>query len=200
MIEHFEAIHYTCEAEGKLKVKENTADKATNTTTTIQTPPQASTSSSHQFTDTDMGHSLGYLFHILQAHCSCSQQPTPPDQWDISMGMPTFVDDSNNNNDDDDNNKDNDSDKENWLQPSSKWLQPPHTPLYGNNMHPPVWPLHSGKHPGHSWEVNSWGTTYYYRLLICNPVTVCKSNTVTIGGEKRMYTRVLRLETIYYKI
>jgi hypothetical protein len=39
VIEHFEAIHCTRETEGKLKVQENTADKVTNTTTTIQTPP-----------------------------------------------------------------------------------------------------------------------------------------------------------------
>jgi hypothetical protein len=78
-IEHFEAIHCIREAEGKLKVQENTADKVTNTTTTIQTPPQASTSASHQFTDTDMGRSLGYLFHILHAHHTHSQQLTPSD-------------------------------------------------------------------------------------------------------------------------
>jgi hypothetical protein len=96
-----------------LKVQENTANKATNTTTIIQTPPQASTSTSRQFTNTDMGYSLGYLFHILHAHHTCSQQPTPPDQWDISMGMPTFVDSDSNDDDDDDNNKDKDSDKEN---------------------------------------------------------------------------------------
>jgi hypothetical protein len=39
MIKHFEAIHCIQEAERKLKVKENTTDKATNTTTIIQTPP-----------------------------------------------------------------------------------------------------------------------------------------------------------------
>jgi hypothetical protein len=88
-------------------------------------------SASRQFTNTDMGHSLGYLFHILHTHHTHSQQPTLSDQWDISMGTPTFVDsDSNNNNDDDNNkdnnsdndnddnnNKDNNSDKENWPEP-----------------------------------------------------------------------------------
>jgi hypothetical protein len=143
-IKHFKAIHCAREAEGKLKVQKNTTNKVTNTTTTIQTPPQASMSTSHQFTDMDMGRSLGYLFHILHAHHTRSQQPTPPDQWDISMGMPTFVNsDSDNDNDDDNNNKDNDSDKENWL-------EPPRTPPQGDDMHPPTWPLHSGKHPGHS--------------------------------------------------
>jgi hypothetical protein len=147
-IEYFKAIHYAQEAEGKLKVQESTANKVTNTTTTIQTPPQASTSTSRQFTNMDMGRSLGYLFQILHAHHICSQQPTPSDQWDISMGMPTFVNNSDNNNNDDDNNKDNNSDKENWP-------EPPHTPPHGDDMHPPAWPSHSDKHLGHGWEVNS---------------------------------------------
>jgi hypothetical protein len=96
----------------------------------------------------DMSRSLGYLFHILHTHHTHSQQPTPLDQWDISMGMPTFVDSDSNDNDDDDNNKDNDSNKENWP-------KPPRTPPHGDDMHPLVWPSHSGEHPGHGWEVNS---------------------------------------------
>jgi hypothetical protein len=99
------------------------------------------------------------------------------------MGMPTFVDsDSNNdNNNDDDNDKNNNSNKENWP-------EPPTTPAHGDNMHPPAWPLHSGKHPGHGWEVNSWGTTHYYCLLICNPITgyyiVAPYVTYSINWEK----------------
>jgi hypothetical protein len=62
-----------------------------------------------------MGRSLGYLFNILHAHhTQAQQQSMPPDQWDISMGMPTFVD-SDSDDDDDDNDKDDNSDKENWL-------------------------------------------------------------------------------------
>jgi hypothetical protein len=88
---------------------------------------------SRQFTNMDMGHSLGYLFQILHTHHIHPQQLTSPDQWDISMGMPTFVDsNSDNDNDNDDNNKDNNSDKENWL-------EPPSTPTQGDDMHPPVW-------------------------------------------------------------
>jgi hypothetical protein len=161
-IEHFEAIHCAQKAKRKLKVQENTTDKATNTTTTIPTTSQASTSTSCQFTNMDMGHSLGYLFHILQAYHTHSQQLTPSDQWDISMGMPTFV--NSDSDDDDEDDKDNDSNKENWL-------EPPHTPPHGDDMHPPIWPSHSDEHLGHGWEVNSWGTTHYYRLLICNPIT-----------------------------
>jgi hypothetical protein len=105
----------------------------------------------------------------------------PPNQWDISMGMPTFVDSDSNDDNDDDNNKDNDSDKENWP-------EPPHTPLHGDDMHPPVWPSHSGKHPGHGWEVNSWGTTHYYCLLIRNLITgyyiVALYVTYSINREK----------------
>jgi hypothetical protein len=155
-IKHFEAIHCAQETEGKLKVKENTANKMTNTTTTIQTPPQANTSTSHRFTNTDMGCSLGYLFNILHAHhTQAQQQSMPPNQWDVSMGTPTFVDSNSDDNDDDDNDKDNNSNKENWL-------APPTTPTHGDDMHPPAWPLHSGEHLEHGWEVNSWGTTHYY--------------------------------------
>jgi hypothetical protein len=97
------------------------------------------------------------------------------------MGMPTFVDSDSDNNDDDDNDKDNNSDKENWP-------EPPTTPVYGDNMHPPVWPSHSSEHPGHGWEVNSWGTTHYYRLLIHNPITgyyiVAPYVTYSINQEK----------------
>jgi hypothetical protein len=92
------------------------------------------------------------------------------------MGMLTFV-----NSDSDNNNNDDDSDKENWL-------EPPTTPVHGDDMHPPAWPLHSGEHPGHSWEVNSWGTTHYYCLLICNPITsyyiVAPYVTYSINWEK----------------
>jgi hypothetical protein len=98
------------------------------------------------------------------------------------MGTPTFVDsDSNDNDNDDDNDKDNDSNKENWP-------EPPSTPVYGDDMHPPAWPLHSGKHLGHGWEVNSWGTTHYYRFLIRNPITsyyiVAPYVTYSINREK----------------
>jgi hypothetical protein len=67
-VEHFEAIHCARETEGKLKVKENTAEKATNTTTTIPANLQANTSTSPRFTDSDVGRSLGYLFNILHTH------------------------------------------------------------------------------------------------------------------------------------
>jgi hypothetical protein len=54
--------------------------------------------------------------------------------------------------------------------------------------HSPAWPLHSGEHPGHGWEVNSWGTTHYYRLLIHNPITgyyiVAPYVTYSINQEK----------------
>jgi hypothetical protein len=97
------------------------------------------------------------------------------------MGTPTFVNSNSNDNNDDDNNKDNDSDKENWL-------EPPRTPPHGDNMHPPAWPSHSGEHPGHGWEVNSWGTTHYYCLLIHNPITsyyiVAPYVTYLINQEK----------------
>jgi hypothetical protein len=176
VIEHFEAIHCAREIEGKLKVKENIADKATNTTITIPATSQANTSTSPQFTDSDVGHSLGYLFNILHTHHTQGSQPcTSPNQWDISMGTPTSAD-SNNNDDEDD-----DSDKENWP-------IPPLTPAQGDDMHPPAWPLHSGEHPGHGWEVNSWGTTHYYHLLICNPITgyyiVAPYVTYSINQEK----------------
>jgi hypothetical protein len=137
-------------------------------------------STSCQFTNTDVGYSLGYLFHILHAHYTQAQQLTPSDQWDISMGTPTFVD-SDSDDDNDDNDKDNDSDKENWP-------EPPSTPVQGDNMHPPVWPSYSGEHPGHSWEVNSWSTTHYYHLLIHNPITsyyiVASYITYSINREK----------------
>jgi hypothetical protein len=180
-IEHFEAIHCAQKTEGKLKVKENTADKATNTTTTIQTPPQANMSTSPQFTDMDMGHSLGYLFNILHTHHTQAQQLfMSPNQWDVSMGMPTFVDSNSNDNDNNDN-KDNNSDKENWP-------EPPITPVHGDDMHPSVWPSHSGEHPGHGWEVNSWGTIHYYHLLIRNLITgyyiVAPYITYLINWEK----------------
>jgi hypothetical protein len=175
-IEHFKAIHCARETEGKLKVKENIADKATNTTTTIPATSQANTSVSPRFTDSDVGCSLGYLFNILHTHHTQGSQPcTSPNQWDISMGTPTSA----NSNDDDD--EDDDSDKENWP-------VPPLTPTQGDDMHPPVWPSHSGEHPGHGWEVNSWGTTHYYRLLICNPITgyyiVAPYVTYLINQEK----------------
>jgi hypothetical protein len=181
-IKHFEAIHCARETEGKLKVKENTAEKATNTTTTIPANSQANTSASPRFTNLDMGHSLGYLFNILHTHHTQAQQPsTSPNQWDISMGTPTFADSDSDDDDDDDNNKDNDSDKENWP-------QPPLTPMHGDDMHPPAWPSHSGEHPGHGWEVNSWGTTHYYHLLIHNLITsyyiVVPYVTYSINWEK----------------
>jgi hypothetical protein len=93
------------------------------------------------------------------------------------MGTPTFV---NSDSDDDDDDNDN-SDKENWP-------EPPTTPVYGDDMHPPAWPSHSGKHPEHGWEVNSWGTTHYYHLLIRNPITgyyiVAPYITYLINREK----------------
>jgi hypothetical protein len=67
-IEHFEAIHYAQETEGKLEVPENAAAKAKNTTTTILAASQANTSTSPRFTDSDVGRSLGYLFNILHTH------------------------------------------------------------------------------------------------------------------------------------
>jgi hypothetical protein len=174
-IEHFEAIHCTRETEGKLEVQENAAAKATNTTTTIPANSQANTSVSPRFTDSDVGCSLGYLFNILHTHHTQGSQPcTSPNQWDISMGTPTSADT-------DDNDDNDDSDKENWP-------QPPLTPVHGNDMHPPAWPSHSGEHLGHGWEVNSWGTTHYYRLLICNPITsyyiVAPYVTYSINREK----------------
>jgi hypothetical protein len=55
-------------------------------------------------------------------------------------------------------------------------------------MHPLAWPSHSGEHPRHGWEVNSWGTTHYYRLLICNLITsyyiVAPYVTYSINREK----------------
>jgi hypothetical protein len=181
-IEHFEAIHCARETKGKLKVKEDTTEKATNTTTTIPAASQANMSTSPQFTDSDVECSLGYLFNILHTHHTQAQQPsTFPNQWDVSMGTPTFVDSDSDDDNNDNNDKDNDSDKENWP-------QPPLTPVHGDNMHPPAWPSHSGEHPGHSWEVNSWGTTHYYRLLICNPITsyyiVAPYITYSINREK----------------
>jgi hypothetical protein len=98
------------------------------------------------------------------------------------MGTPTFVDsDSDDDDNDDDNDKDDDSNKENWP-------EPPSTPVHSDDMHPPAWPLHSGEHPGHGWEVNSWGTTHYYHLLIRNPITsyyiVAPYITYLINREK----------------
>jgi hypothetical protein len=129
-----------------------------------------------------MGRSLGYLFNILHAHHTHAQQQSMPlDQWDVSMGMPIFVNSDSDNDNDDDNDKDNNSNKENWP-------EPPSTPAHGDDMHPPTWPSHSGKHPGHGWEVNSWGTTHYYHLLIHNPITgyyiVAPYVTYSINQEK----------------
>jgi hypothetical protein len=51
-----------------------------------------------------------------------------------------------------------------------------------------MWPSHSGEHLEHGWEVNSWGTTHYYRLLIRNPITsyyiVAPYITYSINWEK----------------
>jgi hypothetical protein len=91
------------------------------------------------------------------------------------MGTPTFVDS------DSDDNNDDDSDKENWP-------EPPTTPAHGDDMHSPVWPSHSGEHPGYGWKVNSWETTHYYHLLIRNPITgyyiVAPYVTYSINREK----------------